>query len=228
MKLAFLGTGSAYSLERYNGAVVVDDRILLDGGAPLLPHMHRLGIDPAGIGVVFVSHFHGDHLLGLPPFVLYRALAADGTLEVVGPEGIQQRLEQLFEFCWLQEWQQFRDRFELRYTVAQPHGNAAGVEYESVHLDHGQSGGTGYRLRIGSQLRAYAGDTEPTPPVDELVRDADIAIVEATGPGEVPSHTSWEKANELVARHPGTRFFLNHVFAGDIENGVHDLEVVTA
>src|SRR5262249_39543939 len=59
MKIAFLGTGSAFSLERYNGAVVVDGRLLLDGGAPLLPHMHRLGIDPGGIEALFLTHFHG-------------------------------------------------------------------------------------------------------------------------------------------------------------------------
>ena len=49
MRLAFLGTGAAFSLERYNGAVVVNGRLLLDGGAPLLPHMHRCGIDPGAI-----------------------------------------------------------------------------------------------------------------------------------------------------------------------------------
>src|SRR2546421_2898387 len=42
--------------------------LLLDAGAPLLPHMHRLGIDPGAIEAVFLTHFHGDHVLGLPPF----------------------------------------------------------------------------------------------------------------------------------------------------------------
>ena len=39
--------------------LVVDGRVLLDGGAPLLPHMHRLGVDPGGIEAVFLTHFHG-------------------------------------------------------------------------------------------------------------------------------------------------------------------------
>src|SRR5205823_1501136 len=34
LKLAFLGTGSAFSPERYNGAIVADGRVLLDAGAP--------------------------------------------------------------------------------------------------------------------------------------------------------------------------------------------------
>src|ERR1700737_2804767 len=78
MRLAFLGTGSAFSVERYNGAVVVDGRILLDGGAPLLPHMHRLGIDPGAVQLLFLTHFHGDHMLGLPPFALHTPPPARG------------------------------------------------------------------------------------------------------------------------------------------------------
>src|SRR5205807_3907422 len=85
MKIAFLGTGSAYSLERYNGAVVVDGRLLLDGGAPLLPHMHRLGIDPGRIETLFLTHFHGDHLLGLPPYLFYRIFSPSRPLVVIGP-----------------------------------------------------------------------------------------------------------------------------------------------
>ena len=92
MKLAFLGTGSAFSVERYNGAVVVDGRLLFDGGAPLLPHMHRLGLDPAGIEVIFLTHFHGDHVLGLPPFLLHRAFTAAGRpILLVGPPGVEAR-----------------------------------------------------------------------------------------------------------------------------------------
>jgi len=47
--------------------VVVDGRLLLDGGAPLLPHMHRCGVDPGAIEAVFLTHFHGDHTLGCRP-----------------------------------------------------------------------------------------------------------------------------------------------------------------
>src|SRR5262245_61681733 len=132
MKIAFLGTGSAFSLERYNGAVVVDDRLLLDGGAPLLPHMHRLGIDPGGIEALFLSHFHGDHVLGLPTFMLYRAFQPSGPLAVVGPPGVERRLESLFELAWGDGWQRYREQIDLTYLEAAASGEAAGVRYETV------------------------------------------------------------------------------------------------
>lgn len=227
MELAFLGSGAAFSLERYNGAVAVDRRLLLDGGAPLLPHLHRLGIDPGGIEAILITHFHGDHLLGLPPFMLHRAFIDTRPLQVLGPPGVEEVLEQLFTLCWGREWPDFRDRFGITYTEAAATGTIAGVLYETVALQHGSNTVTGYRLRVGEHLLAYSGDTEATPALDRLVDGADVAIVEATGPGEPMSHTSWEQAAELAARHPQTRFLFNHVYAGSVPGAVSDFQVVT-
>jgi ribonuclease BN (tRNA processing enzyme) len=206
--------------------VVVNGRLLLDGGAPLLPHMHRVGIDPGAIDVVFLTHFHGDHTLGLPPFVLHRVFVDKRPLTFVGPAGIADHLEKLWEISWGEDWTRMKQQFKAKYVTARPSGTVAGVKYESVRLDHGTMGGNGYRLHLDGRLLAYSGDSEPTAPLDKLVDGADIAIVEATGPGDVVTHTSWEAAAELKKRHPKTRFFFNHVYAGSVPGAVKDLQVV--
>jgi len=227
MRLAFLGTGAAFSPERYNGAVVVNGRLLLDGGAPLLPHMHRCGIDPGDIDAVFLTHFHGDHTLGLPTFVLHRVFVDPRPITFVGPEGVDARLEALWEVSWGQDWElAMRNRFNVKYQTAEPSGTAAGYKYESIKLDHGTSGSSGYRIHIDDKILAYSGDTEATAPLEDLVDGADVAIVEATGPGDVFSHMSWEAASQLKSRHPKTRFLFNHLYAGTVDDAVNDLQVV--
>lgn len=226
MRLAFLGTGSAFSLERYNGAVVVDGRLLLDGGAPLLPHMHRLGIDPRAIEAIFLTHFHGDHVLGLPPFFFYRTLPPLFPLTIVGPPGVEPRIEGLLCLAWGDDWPEHARNLERTYVEAAPRGTAAGVSFESVKLDHGDVDCRGYRLHLDGRVLAYAGDTIASPPLDELVRGAAVAITEATAPGPSEVHTSWEEAEALAARHPNTRFLFNHVFAGTLSRAAQDLSVV--
>jgi ribonuclease Z len=227
MELAFLGTGAAYSLERYNGAVLVDRHVLLDAGAPILPHMHRLGMDPGNVDAVFLTHFHGDHLAGLIPFLCYRAFEARRPLTIVAPPGGEERVTRLLGAAWGDdEWREFQAALPLRHEPADGGGEVAGVRFTPVRLDHGHHGGTGYRLWFGDRLLAYAGDTEATAPLDELVQGADVAITEATGPGAIASHTSFDEAAALAARHPGTRFIFNHVHHGDPPGAAHDLEVL--
>lgn len=205
---------------------MVDGHILLDAGAPLLPHMHRLGLDPSAIDVIFLSHFHGDHVLGLPTYVLHRAFVSETPLTVVGPPGVEARMEQLFSLSWGDEWAEIRGRLPLSYREAGSGGEVAGVPYETVLLDHGASGCTGYRLRIDGRLLAYSGDTVASPPLERLLKDSDVAIVEATAPGEPYSHLSWAEAAEMRGRHPGTRFVFNHVYEGDLDGAAEDLTVI--
>ena len=207
--------------------MVLDGRVLLDGGAPLLPHMHRLGVDPGEISVVFITHFHGDHTLGLPPFVLHRVFVDRRPLTFVGPSGIEEHLERLWEVSWGTDWKRvMRPQFKVRYVDAKTSGTAAGVQYQTVKLDHGTMGSNGYRIHINGKVVAYSGDTESTAPLDKLVDGADVAIVEATGPGDVFSHMSWENATRLRKRHPDTRFLFNHVYSGTLTGAVKDLQVI--
>ncbi len=201
--------------------------MLLDGGAPLLPHMHRLGVDPGDIEVVFLTHFHGDHMLGLPPFVLYRIFVDRRPLIFVGPAGVASHLEKLWELSWGEDWKRvMRPQFKVKYVTAKSIGTAAGIRYETIKLDHGTMGSNGYRVHLDGKLVAYSGDTEPTAPLDKLVNGADVAIVEATGPGDVFSHTSWEAATKLKKRHPGTRFLFTHLYSGTMSGAVKDLQVI--
>jgi ribonuclease Z len=226
VKLAFLGTGAAFSLERYNGAVVVDDHLLLDAGAPVLRHLHRLGIDPQRIDAIFLTHFHGDHGLGLPTFLLYRAFHPSGALPLVGPPGIAQWVEELCRLAWHQDWPQFRDRARITYHEAAPTGEVAGIRYESIALDHGSMECRGYRLHLNGRVLAYAGDAIISPALEQLVARADVAITEATSPHPSAVHTSWEEAQALTSRHPTTRFIFNHVAFGHPPGAAQDLEVI--
>jgi ribonuclease BN (tRNA processing enzyme) len=226
LKLAFLGTGAAFSSERYNGAIVVDDHILLDAGAPLLPHMHKLGINPDAIDVIFLSHYHGDHILGLPPYVLHRAFLSRSPLTIVGPMGVGGRIEELLGLAWGDDWENIRERLKVEYLDAGAGGEAGGVKFETVQLEHGTSGCTGYRLQIDGRQLAYSGDTVASPPLDRLLEGSDVAIVEATAPGDPYSHMSWAQASELRGRHSRTRFIFNHVFEGHLEGAAEDLTVL--
>jgi ribonuclease BN (tRNA processing enzyme) len=158
--------------------------------------------------------------------VLHRVFVDRRPITFVGPAGIAAYLERLWEVSWGPDWKRvMRPQFNVKYVTAKASGTVAGVKYETVKLDHGTMGSNGYRIHVKGKVIAYSGDTEPTAPLDRLVDGADVAIVEATGPGDVFSHMSWDAAAKLKKRHPNTRFFFNHVYSGQIAGAVKDLQV---
>ncbi|HKZ51369.1 MAG TPA: MBL fold metallo-hydrolase, partial [Dehalococcoidia bacterium] len=99
LELAFLGSGNAFAAGgRYWSGFLLDGRYLFDAPPTLLAHLKRLGRDLQAIRVVFISHFHGDHVLGLPFLYLEYAELSPRREEllVVGPPGVEDLVEGVY------------------------------------------------------------------------------------------------------------------------------------
>lgn len=84
LELTILGTASqSPTRERSQGGYVLrweDERVLFDPGEGCQRQLRLAGVSAAQITRVCITHFHGDHCLGLPGFVQSRALTTDRPL----------------------------------------------------------------------------------------------------------------------------------------------------
>jgi len=75
----FVGSGDAFgSGGRFQACISMrtpETHVLLDCGASSLVALKRLGLAPASIDVVVISHLHGDHFGGIPFLVLDQQFA---------------------------------------------------------------------------------------------------------------------------------------------------------
>ena len=155
--------------------------LLIDCGATSMQALKREGIDPASIGVVAVSHLHGDHFGGLIWMILEGRFAERSRpLVVSGPEGIEDRVRSAAEALYpgaLSAELPFALTF-LPYAERQPTtvGDAVVTPFEVIH----RSGAPSYGLRVqyGGRVVAYSGDTEWTDALFDLVRGADLFVCE--------------------------------------------------
>ena len=107
--IQFCGSGDAFgSGGRFQTCISVRSgvsHVLLDCGASSLIAMKRLGIDPASVDAVIVTHLHGDHFGGIPFLVLDAQCGhRNRPLLVAGPPGTRVRVLQAMEVLFPSSW----------------------------------------------------------------------------------------------------------------------------
>jgi len=111
IKLTFLGTGSAIPTARRNHPAMLlqykDENILVDCGEGTQRQFRYAKLNPCKITRILITHWHADHVLGLPG--LLQTLMLNGynkTLKIYGPEGTK-RMMQLYLGLFVRKADQF-------------------------------------------------------------------------------------------------------------------------
>ena len=100
MQICFLGTGGSWpSKDRSVPAIAVkrgSEIILFDCGEGTQRQFQRSPFSYMDVSRIFITHFHGDHFLGLPGLIQTMSLNdRKKPLHVYGPEGMKKLLDQL-------------------------------------------------------------------------------------------------------------------------------------
>jgi ribonuclease Z len=105
IKINFLGTGDAVPTKKRNHTAILlsykSENILIDCGEGTQKQFRTAKISPNKITRLLVTHWHGDHILGIPG--LFQTLKMNEykkTLYIYGPKGITKQislLKQLFK-----------------------------------------------------------------------------------------------------------------------------------
>lgn len=100
LSVTFLGTAASVpSRGRGVAATLVSrggERWLVDCGEGTQRQMLRSGVGLVDVDLVFLTHLHADHVLGLPGLIkTYGLRGRERPLRIVGPEGLDQFVRQL-------------------------------------------------------------------------------------------------------------------------------------
>lgn len=100
IELTFLGTSHAVPTKEKNQVSMLlsygSENILVDCGEGTQRQFKIAGLNPQKITKILITHWHGDHILGLPGLLQTLALGNySKTLDIYGPRGTKRYLEAL-------------------------------------------------------------------------------------------------------------------------------------
>jgi ribonuclease BN (tRNA processing enzyme) len=225
-EIVFVGTGDAFgSGGRRNSAILVRDRgrtLLLDCGPTTLGGLKSLGIDPLELDAIALSHFHGDHIAGVP-FVLLDYLyehPRSTPLELLGPPGVAERVAQLtraYDYH-LEESPRYPLRF-VEFTHDKPL-DVAGFHLTplpALHQEHTRP----HMLRVDTSSRSlvFSGDTGWHDGLPDKVGDVDLFISECVFfDDDFPYHLSHRRLDAERRRFRCGAIRLTHLGSQVLEN----------
>jgi phosphoribosyl 1,2-cyclic phosphodiesterase len=212
-------------------------RLLLDAGSGAKPAARALLAEGVEQLHVFLSHWHYDHVIGLP-FLLMMLPQGFRVSVASALDGLTTR-EAMERFM---AWPYFpvtphmtRAALECRdLRRGEAATCAPGLEVATCALAH-PGGATGYRVAWAGRSCCYLTDHEqagsaPDGAVARFIRGADLVIMDTTyTEEELPAcsgygHSSWQQAVSLAKEAGVARLALFHHFPGRTDDQVDAIE----
>lgn len=212
MRITFLGTGAAMPTgQRMQTGILIesgDNCLLVDCGSGVLHTLQRYGPGYEAVSTVLLTHHHLDHISDFMALCKARWLAGHEELTVVGIEGTEQLLEDLFDVH-----DYLRGRLDLTIREIGPGSHEVGeVDLRAQQTDHSMPC-LAYRF---GDVFGFSGDSAATAELIEFFDGVAVLAHDCSFPAgtEVSNHPTPETlamAIETATVDIG-RLYLTHLY----------------
>ena len=219
IEVVFLGVGEAFDEALPNTSILIrfdaensPVTLLLDCGFTAAPRFWKEEPEPDSLDAIWISHFHGDHALGIPP-LLVRAWeeGREKPLLILGQKGINAFTRQAVDLAYPGFYEKLA--FPIKFTEIEPGSDVElfGLTLRTAETNHSQRNLT-LRIDAGGKAIYYSGDGKPTPESILLARGCHLIIHEAFHmETELPAHGSATGSVDMAKRSGASHLALVHI-----------------
>ena len=154
IKITFLGTSDAIPSARRNHTSIflnyVQENILIDCGEGTQRQIRKAKLNPCKLTRILITHWHGDHVLGIPGLLQTLALSGyNKILYIYGPRGTKQYIEEIMKIF------KFVGKYEIKVEEIISKGKfyeTSDFYLEAEQMEHGTPANA-YNFVIKDKIR---------------------------------------------------------------------------
>ncbi len=219
IEVIFLGVGEAFDEEFPNTSILIHYRVgtspvtlLLDCGFTAPPQFWREEPEADILDGIWISHFHGDHCLGLPALLVrFWEEGRSKVLTLLGQKGIDTFTRKSLDLAYPGIYE--RLGFPIRFLEVEPKKDVEifGLTFKAAINSHSQRD---LALRIDVQGKSiyYSGDGKATPESLALAKGSQLIIHEAFHiETEIPGHGTVTESIDMAKRCETSNLALVHI-----------------
>jgi len=224
-KLIILGSSNAISSkesENTHMVLVGEERIVMvDCVNNPIHRLNQAGVDFLGLTDMVLTHFHPDHVSGVP--LLLMDMWLRGRTEPINIYGLHHTLDRMETLMHLYSWENWPDFFPVAFHRLPESEKTLLFDSDDFKVTsspvHHLIPAIGLRFDFKNSQKslAYSCDTEPCEEVARLAEGVDVLIHEATGASQ--GHSSAQQAGQIASRAEVGKLYLIHYPTGEYANG---------
>ena len=218
-EVTFLGVGGAFDENLPNTSILVRCgkrnslvTLILDCGFTAIPQFWREVPEADTLDGVWISHFHGDHFLGLPAMLVrFWEEGREKTLTFLGQKGIDQLIRNSLDLAYPGFYEKIT--FPLRFLEVEP---GADIEVFGLHFQGAENAHSQRDLALRIEAKGtsiyYSGDGRPTAESMALAQGSQLIIQESFEmETESPGHGTVKGSIEMARKCEATHLALVHI-----------------
>ena len=216
-RLVILGSAAIVpDMEHDNTHMIFDGDesvVLVDCGSNPIARMRQVGIHHEALTDMILTHFHPDHVSGVP--ILLNNMWLLGRQRALRVYGLHHCLNRIEDTMLAHAWDEWPNFFPVAFHKIPERGNQLLLENNDFRITswpvrhYVPTIGLRVENKRTGYITAYSCDTAPTPSLIDLARDADLFIHEAAGADGI-GHSSARQAGEIAAAAGAKRLVLIH------------------
>ena len=182
MQIKLLGTGSILT-KHLSSCGVINRQIMLDCPNGVMKAMRRMDMIPTEIDVCLITHFHADHFFDIPFLLIEQGLrnVRKNDLIIVGPIGLENRIETLFNMAYPEDWEKIKSQSKLK-TIEITNSEEKICIYDYIiipyKVEHSGYVAYGYVIERNGKRIGFTGDTILCSNVEKIIQNSTLVFAD--------------------------------------------------